>query len=75
MQLKVKLLHENVMALTRETKDSPGLDLFAIEDVMIPPATVREVGSGVSVCVPEGMYATVVGAKKLHEKNYWLIWK
>ena len=70
MQLNVKLPYENAMVPNRETKDSPELDLFAI-----PPAPIQSVRTGVSVCVPEGMYASVMGRDKLLEKNYWLLWK
>ena len=70
MKLKVKLPSQNAIVPTRETKDSPELDLFAI-----PPAPIQSVRTGVSVCVPEGMYASVMGRDKLLEKNYWLYCK
>ena len=56
MDLQVKLLTEDAMVPTRATADSAGLDLFSIEEVWVPPATIGEIKTGIAVILPEGSY-------------------
>ena len=52
--MKVKLLNENAIVPARATKGAAGLDLFAIENVIIKPMERASIGTGVAVAIPEG---------------------
>jgi dUTP pyrophosphatase len=53
MLLRIKRLHPSIGLPAPATGGSAGFDLAAAEDVEIPPKTIRLVGTGLVIAVPE----------------------
>jgi len=56
LKLKVKRLHPEAILPTKAYKKDAGIDLYAIEDVVIPAGEKREVRTGIAVEIPEGYH-------------------
>lgn len=54
MELLVQLLHPAAQVPRRAHPGDAGADLFAVEEVVIPPGERREVGTGIALAVPSG---------------------
>lgn len=54
MIVKVKRLHPEAKVPTYATADASGMDLYAIEEVLIGPKEYRLVHTGVSIEIPKG---------------------
>lgn len=54
MELQVKLLHPAAQLPRRAHPGDAGADLFAVEEVTIPPGERRDVGTGLALAIPEG---------------------
>ena len=53
-ELPVRLLHPDAILPTRGHPDDAGLDLYAVEDTLIPPGEKRVVRTGVAIAIPPG---------------------
>jgi dUTP pyrophosphatase len=58
-QLYVKRLHDDAILPTRGTAHAAGLDLYALEECEVPPAGGVLVPTGLSLCIPEGLYGRI----------------
>jgi dUTP diphosphatase len=56
MRLKIKRLHPAVALPETATPGAAGFDLAAAADMEIPPRSVRLVGTGLVMAVPEGHF-------------------
>jgi dUTP pyrophosphatase len=54
VELQVRLLHPQARLPRRAHPDDAGSDLFAVEEVIIPPAERRDVGTGIALAIPAG---------------------
>jgi dUTP pyrophosphatase len=54
MDLAVKLLHPAARLPRRAHPGDAGADLFAVEEVLIPPGERRDVGTGLALAIPAG---------------------
>lgn len=54
MELQVKLLHPLAQLPRRAQPGDAGADLFAVEEVTIPPGERRDVGTGIALAIPGG---------------------
>jgi dUTP pyrophosphatase len=59
MQLKFKKLHPDAIIPTKGTKDSAAVDMYAIEDKVIPLHCFRQVRTGLAVEIPEGYFGFI----------------
>jgi dUTP pyrophosphatase len=59
MQLRIKRLHENVGLPAPATGGSAGFDLASAVDIEIPPRSIRLVGTGLVIAVPDGHFLGV----------------
>ena len=59
MIVKVKKLHPEARIPTHATVDASGMDIYAVEDVIIEPKEYRLVHTGVSVEIPKGFEGQV----------------
>ena len=73
--LQIQLLSETARMPTRASAAAAGYDLYANEDVFVPPlngfttipsATVR---TGIAICVPEGTYGRIAPRSGLAVKH------
>jgi dUTP pyrophosphatase len=54
MELPVSLLHPAARLPRRAHPGDAGADLFAVEEVVIPPGERRDVGTGIALAIPSG---------------------
>lgn len=54
MKLKVKKIHLNAKLPTRAHHDDAGLDVYCVEETIIPPHTTLKVSTGIAYEVPDG---------------------
>lgn len=54
MKLKVKKIHPNAKLPTRAHHDDAGLDVYCVEETIIPPHTTMKVSTGIAYEVPDG---------------------
>lgn len=83
MEIKFKKMHEDAQIPTRGTEHSAGLDIYAMEDCVIPASGVRAVGNfskyvhigqtavktGIMCEIPEGYYGKVEARSGLSFKR------
>lgn len=58
-RLEFMRLHDDAKLPTRGSKDSAGLDLYAIESMTIPAHARAGVRTGLAVSIPQGFYGRV----------------
>ena len=54
MEVPVRLLHPAARLPRVAHRGDAGADLFAVEEVVIPPGERREVGTGIALAIPAG---------------------
>jgi dUTP pyrophosphatase len=54
VNVRVRLLHPAAELPRRAHPGDGGADLFAVEEVTIPPGERREVGTGIALAIPSG---------------------
>jgi dUTP pyrophosphatase len=54
VDIEVKLLHPAARLPVRAHPGDAGVDLFSVEEVVIPAGERRDVGTGLAVAIPEG---------------------
>jgi dUTP pyrophosphatase len=54
MEIEVKLLHLDARPPERAHPGDAGADLYSVESVVIPSGERRDIGTGLSVAVPQG---------------------
>ena len=68
MELKIKKLNDDAIIPTKN-HDAAGMDLYALEDVFIEPASKAIVPTGIAVALPRGTFAQVVGRSGISAKT------
>lgn len=73
MKIRFKKLHRDAIIPTRANPNDAGLDIYALEDVLIHP-TIRSIGqaripTGIAVEIPEGYYGKVSSRSGLAFKH------
>ena len=71
MIIQIKKLSEKAIIPTRGSKQAAGYDLYTCSDgeVLIPPHCTVQVGTGVSVAIPEGYFGAVYARSGLSAKQ------
>lgn len=59
MQLKIKKLHPDAKVPTFAHATDAGMDLYAVENIVIPAGEHRLVKTGIAIAVPDGYVALV----------------
>jgi dUTP pyrophosphatase len=54
VDIEVKLLHPGARVPVRAHPGDAGVDLFSVEDVVIPAGERRDVGTGLAIAIPVG---------------------
>jgi dUTP pyrophosphatase len=67
--LKFKKLDQRAILPTRGSVSSAGLDIYAIEDLVIQPKTRAIARTGLAVAIPVGFYGRVAPRSGLAAKN------
>lgn len=69
MKIYVKKLREDAYLPTRGSEHAAGLDLYSIEEVLIPPGERALVKTGISVAVEHGTYFRIAPRSGLAYKH------
>lgn len=67
--LKIKKLSEDAILPTRGTADSAGLDLYALEDVIIDPQSNKPIHTGIAMSIPKGYVGLLFARSGLATKQ------
>jgi dUTP pyrophosphatase len=67
--LPVRRLEDGAILPTRAHADDAGLDLYAVEDVVVEPGTGRMIRTGVAVAVPVGHVGLVCDRSSLAKRG------
>lgn len=67
--IKVKKLHELAIVPKRNNPTDAGADLYAVEQITIPPQCRAVVSTGISIEIPEGFYGRIAPRSGLAVKN------
>lgn len=67
--IKVKKIHELAITPKRNNPTDAGADLFAVEQVSIPPGERAIVGTGICLQLPDGFYARIAPRSGLAAKQ------
>ena len=73
MSVLIKLLHEDAMTPTRATQYSAGLDLFAVEEIIIQPGDIGQIKTGIAMELPEGSYGRIADRSSYALKNLHVV--
>ena len=57
--LRVKKLNPDAVLPVRKRKGDAGLDLYAVEDVVLKPGEWKAVSTGIAVEIPEGYFGLI----------------
>ncbi|HEX3095721.1 MAG TPA: dUTP diphosphatase, partial [Patescibacteria group bacterium] len=68
-KLPFKKLDDKAILPTRESEHAVALDLYSIEDLIIPAGKVAGVHTGVAVEIPLGYYGRIAGRSGLAAKK------
>jgi len=69
MMLPVKKLHPDAILPTRGSEDAAGLDLYALEDLIIYGKDCASVRTGIAVAIPKGYFGKVEARSGLSFKH------
>lgn len=67
--IKVKKIHELAIVPKRNNPSDAGADLYAVEQIEIPPLSRRMVSTGICVEIPEGFYGRIAPRSGLAVKH------
>lgn len=67
--IKVKKIHELAITPKRNNPSDAGADLYAVEQIEIPPLSRKMVSTGICVEIPEGFYGRIAPRSGLAVKN------
>lgn len=67
--IKWKKLHPDAVMPTRANKDDAAFDLYAVEDLILPPNAHTNCGCGVAVMVPSGWSYDLRGRSSLNRNG------
>lgn len=67
--IKIKKIHEMAIVPKRNNPTDAGADLYAVEQLEIPPLSRKMVSTGICIEVPEGFYARIAPRSGLAVKN------
>lgn len=67
--LPFQKLHDAAQLPTRGSAQAAGLDLFSVEDVVLPPGGSRPVRTGLATAIPPGYYGRVAPRSGLAVKH------
>lgn len=68
-ELPVQKLSEDAILPTRAHPEDAGLDLYALEDVILPPGEGRMAKTGVAIALPVGFVALIADRSSLAKKG------
>jgi dUTP pyrophosphatase len=68
--MKVQLIHPDAKLPTRGSQWSAGLDLYAVDDVDIPPCELRVIDIGIAVELPMNTVAIIKDRSSLGSKGF-----
>jgi len=68
-QLKVQKLHPNAKLPFHATPGAAGYDVYAIEDMKVPPQRAKKVGTGIALTCPPGTYGKISPTSGLMTKG------
>lgn len=68
-KIHFKKLDEKATLPTRGSENAAGLDLYSVEELVIPAGKVGSVRTGLAVEIPEGYYGRVAGRSGLAAKS------
>lgn len=69
-KVEFQLLHDEAEYPTRQTNGSVGYDLTSVEDLQIPPQTMKQVNTGVAIkTITPGFYPQLFSRSGLAVKN------
>lgn len=69
-RLQVKLLSKNARLPTQGSESSAGYDIYAAENVTIPPCSSASIKTDIAVTVPPGTYGQLAGRSGFTRKNH-----
>lgn len=73
MTLKVKKLHPDAMLPTRGNPGDAGLDMYALEDIVLIASTVPvKVRTGIAMEIPPGYFGSARNRSGLSAQGIWL---
>lgn len=67
--MKVKRLHDGAILPTRAHDDDAGWDLYACEDVEVPPGKLVDIPVGIAIEPPPGYWYRIVGRSSTFRKR------
>ncbi|MDQ3018789.1 MAG: dUTP diphosphatase [bacterium] len=68
-QLHFKKLHDEALLPTRGSRQAAGLDLYAVEGVIVPANGFKSVGTGIAAAIPDGFYGRIAPRSGLAAKH------
>ena len=66
--MKIVLMNDNVIKLTRASKESAGLDLYSSIDINIEVGSIKKVNTGISISLPKNSYGSIRDKSSLASK-------
>jgi len=70
MKLRIKLTHKNAKLPIRGTPESAGMDLYSIENGIIPPSSKKLVNTGIRIEIPIGYYGRIAPRSSMAWKKH-----
>jgi|GEM_PF-317691 len=67
VRLETKIINADGMLPFRKRTSDAGYDLYSSEDAVIPPRTIKSIGTGIIISPPEGTYFTIEGRSSVFE--------
>lgn len=67
--MKIKLLSKKAKLPTRGSEEAAGWDLYAAEDVIIPPHTTTKISTDIAIEIPAGYFGAVFARSGLATKQ------
>lgn len=67
--IKIKKLHELAIIPKRNNESDAGADLYAVQQITIPPLSREIISTGISLEIPEGFYGRIAPRSGLAAKH------
>lgn len=68
--MKVELLHPDAKLPTRGSEGAAGFDLYAIDDIEVPPCELRKIPLGIRTEIPRGWVGLIRDRSSLGSKGF-----
>jgi dUTP pyrophosphatase len=69
IDLEIRHIHPDAITPTKARPTDAGYDIYAVEDIELPPATSTYVKTGVQISAPPGYYFTIDGRSSMWSKG------